>query len=324
MSPIDSMLSEASLVWHRYVDDFTIITESQEEAYRALAVLSHALADYGLSLNRTKTTILLANHYMDYVNTQLGTSEDAGSILREIDLHFDPYSDTAHADYRELKETVQNLDIRALLELERRKGQPDTFLLAQIGRTLRLHSPQIAIQLCETLLHSKNLNAFRASWSRIMRGIAAVRAEDDYEAIFDALDRMLDEVPTHSLSLLLPEAHCLHYLRTIRFRRTEKRAKYVLSVYNGTASETVKRACMECWKTWHDRHNFNRVRNRWQNLREQEQRMLWLAAGDFGDEGKKARNQVRASLPRVWQLGIERNGKQTFGALYAKWCENEA
>ena len=69
MSAIDRMLSDASVVWHRYVDDFTIIAGSQEDAYRALAVLSHALADYGLSLNRTKTTILRAKHYVDYVHT---------------------------------------------------------------------------------------------------------------------------------------------------------------------------------------------------------------------------------------------------------------
>ena len=74
MSPIDRMLSDAGIIWHRYVDDFTIITASQEDAYRALAVLSHALADYGLSLNRTKTIILQAKHYIDYVDTQLGSS----------------------------------------------------------------------------------------------------------------------------------------------------------------------------------------------------------------------------------------------------------
>ena len=102
MSPIDRMLGDAGIKWHRYVDDFTMITESQENAYRALAVLSHALADYGLSLNKTKTTILRAKHYVDYVNTQLGASTDQGSILRDIDLHFDPYSDTATADYGEL------------------------------------------------------------------------------------------------------------------------------------------------------------------------------------------------------------------------------
>ena len=323
MSPIDSMLSDAEVVWHRYVDDFTIITKSHEDAYRALAVLSHALADYGLSLNRTKTTILRAKHYLAYVRTQLGTSSsDSGALLREIDLHFDPYSDSANADYEKLKDTVQNLDVQALLGLETQKGQPDTFLMAQIGRTLRYHSPSVAIQLCKTLLDPKNLNAFRASWSTIMRGIAAVRAEDDNKAIFDALDEMLDRVSKHSRHLLLPEANCLHYLKAVRFRRTNVRAQYILKEYNNTNSETIRRACIECWRLWGDRHNFNRLRNQWQNLGTQEQRMLWLAAGDFGDEGEKARNQIRTSLSQTWKLGIEREGKRTFESLYRDWVEN--
>ncbi len=321
MSPIDRMLSDAQLNWHRYVDDFTIITNSQESAYRALAVLSHALADYGLSLNRTKTTILRAKHYSDYVNTQLNPSKDESRILREIDLHFDPYSDSATTDYSELKDAVRSLDISALLKLETQKGQPDTFLVAQIGRTLKFQSPLIAFQLCETLLDSKNLNAFRASWSTIMRGIAAVRAEEENEAIFNHLDELLDDIPDHSLSLLLPEANCLHYLKTIRFRRSERRAKYVYSLYNSTASETVKRGCIECWRYWRDRPNFTRLRNQWQKLGAQEQRMLWLAAGEFGDEGMKARDQLGASLSKAWQLGIEQETKLEFGGIYTKWCE---
>ena len=51
MSSIDSRLGDEGIVWHRYVDDFTLNADSQEAAYRALAILSHALADYGLSLN---------------------------------------------------------------------------------------------------------------------------------------------------------------------------------------------------------------------------------------------------------------------------------
>ncbi len=52
--------------------------------------------------------------------------------------------------------------------------------------------------------------------------------------------------------------------------------------------------------------------------------MLWLAAGEFGEEGKHARNQVRMSLPQAWQLGIElkHNKRATFQALYSKWAEN--
>lgn len=51
MTPIGRSLSDAGIVWHRYVDDFTLICVSQQDAYRALSVLSHSLADYGLSLN---------------------------------------------------------------------------------------------------------------------------------------------------------------------------------------------------------------------------------------------------------------------------------
>ncbi len=171
MSSIDQMLTDADIVWHRYVDDFTLICKTQEDAYRALSVLSHALADYGLSLNRSKTSILSAKHYQDYVRTQLGTTDGVDKSLREIDLHFDPYSDSALSDYGALQETVQSLDIQTLLNLELHKSQPDTFLLTQIARTLKFQSPQVAIHLCETLLDAKNLHAFRASWSTIMRGI---------------------------------------------------------------------------------------------------------------------------------------------------------
>lgn len=216
MSSVDRMLSDAGVIWHRYVDDFTLITSSQADAYRALSALSHALADYGLSLNRTKTIVLTAKHYIDYARTQLGTPEDEASKLREIDLHFDPYSDTADSDYEELRDTVEQLEVQALLNLELQKGQPDAFLVAQIGRTLRLHTPRVALQLCATLLDSKNLHSFRASWSTIMRGIASVRADKTYSEIFDPLDQLLDAVPEHSPHLLLPEANCLHFLKTIR------------------------------------------------------------------------------------------------------------
>ena len=105
MTPIDLSLSDAGIIWHRYVDDFTLICGSQQDAYKALSVLSHSLADYGLSLNRSKTTFFSAKHYADYIAAQLGKGEDAGVALRELDLHFDPYSDTARVEYVSGKQT---------------------------------------------------------------------------------------------------------------------------------------------------------------------------------------------------------------------------
>jgi hypothetical protein len=168
MASIDRRLAEARVAWRRYVDDFVLIMPNQAEAYRGLAILSHALADYGLTLNRTKTAFLTSKHYIDYVRTQLVGSGSEADKLSEIDLHFDPYSDNPDSDYRELQGIVESLDIRALLSNELRKAQPDTFLVTQIGRTLKLHNAEAALQLCRTLLSPGNLHAFRASWSTVM------------------------------------------------------------------------------------------------------------------------------------------------------------
>jgi hypothetical protein len=50
--------------------------------------------------------------------------------------------------------------------------------------------------------------------------------------------------------------------------------------------------------------------------------MLWLAAGVFGDEGRKTRDQLRGSLPQAWQLGIEASGLGSFAASYEGWATN--
>lgn len=295
LTSIDTTLTVEGVTWRRYVDDFVLVAANQSQAYRSLAVLSHALADYGLTLNRTKTIILTAKHYVDYVKTQLGSSDDQANKLAKIDLKFDPYSDAPESDYDELKEIVEGLDIRALLHSELRKAQPDTFLVTQIGRTLRLHEPNAAFELCKTLLSPKNLHAFRASWSTIMRGVASICGDDRFAAIHEGVDRLLDAVPTHSSHLLSAEVSCLHYLRALRFRRTPERAVFVLNVSAATRSASVKRGCLDCWRLWKERAVFTRERNRWNALSAEEQRMLWFSAEQFGDEGAKFRSQVRKS-----------------------------
>lgn len=324
MTPIDRSLSDAAIIWHRYVDDFTLVCASQQDSYKALSVLSHSLADYGLSLNRSKTTILSAKHYIDYIAAQLGDGEDASVALRELDLHFDPYSDTAQVEYDQLKKSFEEIDISFLLDLEKVKSQPDNFVVAQIGRALKFQNPKVAVQLCATLLDPKNLDSFRASWSKIMRGVYSVRSNDEFAAIFEEVDELLDRVPSAASHLLIPEANMLHFLRAIRFKRTEIRGAFVRRVYDQSSSQSVRRACIDCWRHWPDRASFTRLRNQWQNLSPDEQRMLWLAAGSFGDDGKHARGQLLKTLGQAWQLGFEPDNGNTFAASYVDWVSNGA
>lgn len=322
MSSIDRTLTAESVHWRRYVDDFVLIGASQRDAYRALGVLSHAVADFGLSLNRSKTTFLSARHYRDYIEAQLGAADNDTRRLKEIDLHFDPYSDTPEADYDDLKETVEQLDIARLVVIELDKGQPDSFVMVQVSRALGLMEPANAFGICATLLEQKNLHAFRANWSTIMRGIAFIRGDQRHEEIHERLDRILDSVPLHSSHLASIDTNALHYLRTIRFKRTEERAAFVISLYKTSRSITVRRSCIDCWRLWRDRDRFVALRNEWASLSSEEQRMMWLAAPDFGDDGVKFQNQVRKTISKLWKLGIERRSSIVFADTYMDWVSN--
>lgn len=320
MLPIDEALTQAGIDWLRYVDDFTLMCDDHQDAYKALSTLSHALADYGLSLNRTKTTILSARHYKEYVAAQLGDGVDQFSALRELDLYFDPYSDNAITEYRNLQETVSTIDFELLLNLEKQKSQPDGFVVAQISRALQYQEPETALSLTSTLLDDRNLDSFRASWAKIMRGVYAVRSNLEFEIVFDAIDERLDALPQSVAHLLLPEANCLHFLRALRFKKTDPRARFVRQLFEQTASVTVKAACIDCWQYWGDMPNFTRLRNQWATLGPEVQRMFWLAASRFGDDGQHARQQLRRAALRSWELGVEREGAKTFAETYIDWA----
>lgn len=74
-----------------------------------------------------------------------------------------------------------------------------------------------------------------------------------------------------------------------------------------------------CWRQW-SRPSFQSVRNRWNSISSEEQRMLWLAAKDFGDEGTHFRAQEKRSALSSWGLGIEKDNCPTFASIYEQWC----
>ncbi len=340
LNQVDGALTAHGVRWHRYVDDYVLIAKSTAEAYRALVLLTQCLMDYGLTLNKSKTVLLSARHYRDYVRAQLGTGDDEATKLRRIDLKFDPYSDNAEEDYESLRETVESLEVRQLLNRELEKALPDSFLVTQIGRTIRLHSPAVALDLARTLLTQQNLHAFRASFSTIMRGIAHVRADTRFQIIHDAIDDLLDSIPRHSDYLLKVDTSLLHYLRCLRFAATPVRAQFVRQLFDGAQHDAVRRACVDCWRVWKDGAAFNHLRNRWAQLTPECQRVYWLASFGFGDEGDKARLQARHAIVQSWALGVElpfdvkrdreklakhpRGAEPRFSTVYADWAEEFA
>lgn len=337
LNQVDIAVAAAGVTWHRYVDDYVLIATSTADAYRSLGVLAQSLMDYGLSLNKSKTVFLSSKHYRDYVNSQLGADDDEANKLRTIDLKFDPYSDNPSHDYESLKETVETLEVRNLLNRELEKALPDTFLVAQIGRTMRLHDPRLALEIASTFLKEKNLHAFRSSFSTIMRGVAHLRGDPRFVSIHEEIDSLLDEVPVHSAHLLKVDASLLHYMRCLRFCVTPERAVYVRQLWDTTQLDAVRRACIDCWRNWGDRSGFNFLRNRWSQMSAECKRLFWLATYNFGDEGDAARRLFRHAFPQAWALGVEvsldiekdkeklkkhpRGAEPLFATVYEQWAK---
>ncbi len=339
LSRVDSALTARGVQWNRYVDDYVLIAANTAEAYRALGVLAQELMDYGLSLNKSKTVFLSSKHYRDYVSSQLGGDDIEAAKLRSIDLKFDPYSDNPQESYELLVETVETLQVRQLLNRELEKALPDSFLVTQIGRTIRLHEPSVAIEIARTLLKEQNLHAFRSSFSTIMRGIANLRGDERFSVIHGALDSVLDDVPVHSEHLLKADTCLLHYLRCLRFQSTPARVQFVRQLFDTTQLDIVRRACIDCWRGWRDGVAFNYMRNRWQQMSPECQRLYWLATFKFGDEGDRAQQQAKRAASQSWALGLElpfdeekdksklsklpRGAEPRFAAVFMKWAKGK-
>lgn len=323
MDTVDLALSDKGIVWHRYVDDITLIAPDEHSAYKILSELANVLANLGLSLNKTKTIILSSKHYHNYVSAQLGLNEEGDRReLKEIDVFYDPYSDTPHEDYESLKEVVRDLDVEGLLKEELNKGQPDTYLVSKISQTLEFHDESDVLQLLKIFLGAENLHAFRGSWSTIMRTTSRIRRYDCFKDIFGEIDNLLDAILNHSQHLLVADTNILFFIKAIRYKKTSPRARFLNDIYISTQSLSIKRACIECWGSWLDRSKFIELRNKWEQLHVEEQRMLWFIASSFNDDGYFSQNQISGTLKTKWSLGLNvKNEYDFFVNNYMEWAK---
>jgi len=323
MHQVDYLMDREIIACHRYVDDFTLICANEQDAYEALSKLSSFLSSYGLSLNKNKTIILSSNHYKNFIQSQISSDNTTESKLKEIDLYFDPYTDEASEDYEELKQKVEDIDLFEALAGERDKSQPDKFVISQISRTLNFLDEKTALQLSLSLLERDNLNAFRASISTIFRSINRILKSEAGEELKTPINKALDEVITNCRYLLVPDTNKLFFLRAIRNYHSAERARFVSQAYADSTSLTVKRACLECWRSWKQQADFNYLKSHWSTMSEPESRMFWLVSFVFPSSGRHFRQNEAGTLANRWRLGIEDSSMLSFSNIYKDWASNQ-
>ncbi|MFA5252148.1 MAG: RNA-directed DNA polymerase, partial [Phycisphaerae bacterium] len=121
LNNIDQHLKLHSIRFCRFVDDFNIFVGSESEALSVLNMLTkHLMKNEVLSLQQNKTQIYSSDEFCNVIEKRL-TFNDSEAVSKSkvgfmsLNLHFDPYSETAVEEYEAMKESIKKYDVMGLL-----------------------------------------------------------------------------------------------------------------------------------------------------------------------------------------------------------------
>ncbi|MGE4314261.1 MAG: RNA-directed DNA polymerase [Pseudobdellovibrionaceae bacterium] len=161
LDQIDHLLRARGISFCRFVDDYHIFADSEQEAYRAIQQLSELLIlNQGLSLQKSKTRIMSCQEFVITFPTHL--KPDAKPMndrerLFSLSLNYDPYSSTAEEDYEALKNSLDSIDFLSLLNEELNKSQTHGPTISKLIKALRVTKGKVREQAIITLMDNVHL-----------------------------------------------------------------------------------------------------------------------------------------------------------------------
>jgi len=290
----------------RFVDDYHIFAQTEEELYSDLLYLSKILIENeGLSLQKSKTRIITTEEFIQTSIVNAEESQNAKNIFA-ISLKYDPYSLTAEEDYEKLKEEIEKLDILTVLSQELNKTRVHTNLMKRVITSLKY------------LELSKIENAVNALLDNIdilfpvLPNLMIL-----FESVFDKLtpetqNKMQDlirELINKSSYLMKIELNITYALRILSKIYSDENEITILKVFDSTESLLIRRDIILIMSKWNATHWISDIKNRYSSMTVWEKRSFILACYKLGDEGKHWREHFKEQfnkfdfLYRDWMSG---------------------
>jgi hypothetical protein len=137
----DRFLQDQGIAFCRFVDDYHLFLKSYEDAHESLSRLTgHLMESQGLNLQKQKTRILTRSEFINIIESRFsteagGANDEARALFMELDLHYDPYSETPEEDYDQLKADLGEFDVIKLLSEELQKSRIHQQFSSQLLRS---------------------------------------------------------------------------------------------------------------------------------------------------------------------------------------------
>ncbi|WP_164744119.1 RNA-directed DNA polymerase [Paenibacillus barengoltzii] len=299
----DKLLRSKSIEFCRYVDDYHIFANTENELYEHLLYLSKILMENeGLSLQKSKTRIISSEEFISSTKYNIqGEDQENPSRhnLFSIKLKYDPYSLTAREDYDSLKSQIDKLDIIGILSDELNKS--------------RIHSPTMkklisAIKYLDIDSKNSTIRALTENLELLVPVFPNVMI-----LINDLFDELNEELQNDICTLLQRhiedktfimqvELNIAYALRVLSHKYSDENEDLLITVYRNTESRLIKRDIILIMAKWGSDFWLSDLKNRYHSLDVWEKRGFIMASYYLGDEGKHWRDHFKEEFSPIFIL----------------------
>lgn len=299
LHPIDLHLNRTQIPFCRYTDDFHLFAHTREDAYRALSFLSEKLFNEGLSLQKSKTKIMMAKELQDVSRfvDPLTQTEDLSpeNKLLGLSIRFDPYSPKAEEDYETLKQAVRSIDIVGILSREIGKTAIDPLVTKQAIKAVRALPADLQDRAMATLIEPDNIHILAPAFITIMRLFR--QTYDEFGThVHPGVDSFLIKLVESESYLLTNDLNLAYLLQVLGKEQSVRKEQLLVQLFERRQSPLIRRLIILIMAKWRAFYWLSDVKKRFGTSTSWERSSFILASYYMGDEGAHWRLHIKNSL----------------------------
>ena len=292
----DKLLYSKDVKFCRFVDDYNIFAETEQEIYSNLLYLSKILLENeGFSLQKSKTKITTADEFIQSSPINIEETNVTNSIF-SISLKYDPYSSTADEDYEKIKKEVRKIDIITLLTKELNKTKIHTDTLKRIIRLLKFSNKDTIDTCIEMLLN--NIITLAPIFPNVMiiiNNLFDNLSNNIQNMILDTIKRGID---TNEYIFKI-DLNLMYTLRLLSKFPSVDNEKILAKIYSQTESKLIKKDIILIMSNWNANYWLSNLKNLYSNLSVWEKRCFILASYTLNDEGRHWREHHKEGFNEI-------------------------
>lgn len=300
LNQTDQLLCSEGISFCRFVDDYHLFAQSEDEAYDNLLFLSKKLLiNEGLSLQKAKTRIMSSAEFKSTSPLseviEVNDQGDTRAFL-SLSLNFDPYSLTAEEDYEALKSEIEKFDLIGLLRKEVAKSRIDITVTKQVIKGLKYISELVRDQAVRSVCDSLgNLYPIFPTAILVIKSIWLDISDDTKQYVGKCI-RGLFKDKSH---LLKTEINQMYAIRLLACENSQENIELFQKLFNTTESCLIKRDIILAMFNWRYVAWLSDLRSQYRAFPSPLRSAFIIGSYSLGDEGKHWRTHNKKGFSKL-------------------------